>query len=139
MTTRPPISARTDSRVPYTTLFRSARQAQLVLAFLYLFGEALELHLERIDAHGEVGDRIGRTRPGKGRRLGRGDLRLDPLGRAARKHLALDRAHLAFEPVDALRDRAVILRIGHAGPETEAGGGGDNDGDRKSTRLNSSH
>src|SRR3546814_13990711 len=75
----------------------------------------------------EVGDRIGRTRPGKGRRLGRGDLRLDPLGRAARKHLALDRAHLAFEPVDAMRDRAIILRIGHAGPETEAGGGGDND------------
>src|SRR3546814_4295341 len=71
--------------------------------------------------------RIGRTRPGKGRRLGRGDLRLDPLGRAARKYLALDRAHLAFEPVDALRDRAIILRIGHAGPETEAGGG-----DRKS-------
>src|SRR3546814_18936980 len=87
---------------------------------LDLVGEAVELHLERIDAHGEVGDRIGRTRPGKGRRLGRGDLRLDPLGRAARKHLALDRAHLAFEPVDALRDRAIILRIGHAGPATEA-------------------
>ncbi len=80
------------------------------MRLLDLAGDRRDLAFERGDALGEVGDRAGRGEAGHGGvGLGR-DLRLEGLAGAAGKDLALDRAHLALEPVDARLDRRLRER-----------------------------
>src|SRR3546814_3383882 len=122
MTRRPPRSTRTDTLFPYTTVFRSNhaeyRGDAVAAARLIGFGRARDHHVAAVEANlffGLAQRRVDRVA------VARIDL-------AARKS---DLPRMAAQPLRALgQDDARIGAVGE---------GDQHRGDRKSTRLNSSH
>src|SRR3546814_4804146 len=118
----PPGSTRTDTLFPYTTLFRSQR------AVADLPGAAL---LRAV----QDGVAVEADHPDCGRReAGLGQQAAHRLG-MAQGQLALDLAHGALAAEHRTQAAAHLAVIGQA----EKAARGHRAGDRKSTRLNSSH
>src|SRR3546814_9463676 len=123
MIRRPPRSTRTDTLFPYTTLFRSDDDLQRLEAAAVQRDVAVDQAAEGIE-HGGDADRLGRVVVGRmlTRRAGEIDLR--------RAILVVDRhADMDLEAVIHRIDEPAVFQ-----PRDDAA-----DGDRKSTRLNSSH
>src|SRR3546814_4436139 len=136
MLRRPPRSTRTDTLFPYTTLFRSARTVECLEQWLV---GTLEAHapigavLDDRDAarFGEGDKRFAprRRHGGTGRVVEFGDI-IDQLGqRTTRCRAAVERG-LQRRDVEPM---CVLPALDEFDPEVAK------DGDRKSTRLNSSH
>src|SRR3546814_15398557 len=124
MRRRPPRSKRTDTLVPYTTLFRSFEQLgeQDVERDDRHDDENAERHLRNQAAFAKSGDeavRIG-ARGGRGAR-----------GKNGHEHLALFLARSIFRTGDRIARGSAIATLRSRNRRSA--------GDRKSTRLNSSH
>src|SRR3546814_4665691 len=106
MIRRPPRSTRTDTLLPYTTLFRSQR-------------------LERWPVQHEITVAIGQIALDLGITLARGNLRVNLPAQVVRQLCTGigDGLVLAHQAAQFMRQRFIALLLG----------------DRKSTRLNSSH
>src|SRR3546814_9443265 len=156
MIRRPPRSTRTDTLFPYTTLFRSAgahRHAGIAVAGRRVLARHGELDLAgaRATAVGTDAQRrskLAHPRHARSRRdraaarllLFATELRavlqlLHAVRRTARSSVAVDWPVVVTG--GACRDRDVLLRGAHH--RALGCAAGDDCGDRKSTRLNSSH
>src|SRR3546814_3800875 len=126
MTRRPPISTRTDTLLPYTTLFRSRIEAGLVAAFVHLaeargvpdLGAEVAIALDAALGELDVAALRGQRREGEAHRVG-AEL-VDEVERV--QDVALGLRHL------------LALLVAHQGVDVDGV-----EGDRTSTRLNSSH
>src|SRR3546814_3813757 len=126
MIRRPPRSTRTDTLLPYTTLFRALQRGAHFLAHRAPLAE----HVER--------DRLGREFTNRDRGAAQGKRRDDDVDAAAVLEAGIgERGGLvdaaADEVADALRDLEQMLFV------AKLDRGDDELADRKSTRLNSSH
>src|SRR3546814_13808807 len=63
MIRRPPSSTRTETRLPYTTLFRSTAQRVAVIGGVGLIGGRQRLHHGRMHGGGIIGEETGRGHP----------------------------------------------------------------------------
>src|SRR3546814_16155501 len=130
MIRRPPKSKRTDTLFPYTTLFRSEIYRRLRLARESLLSAGQRMPAADADEHrGEMAEGAVRIRLPRAQ--------ADP--RALVEH---DRGQARTEPHQMSVPRSMFERLLVRRLFLDAGGdvaGGAGDGDRKSTRLNSSH
>src|SRR3546814_5888339 len=121
MIRRPPRSTRTDTLFPYTTLFRSNREAALGLTIVSKFTYTLESLIQA--GKGLVA--ISHVPVGTNEKLRESRL-FGSMGTYVRRNIvAIFRIYTAYEPLRVFTWLALLLWVAAL--------------DRKSTRLNSSH